>query len=124
LELGDRDVLTAVEVAALVGVKAATLRGRVTRGTIPGHHEAANPLIPRRFAFTANRDGNALSEVADAWLPPARSMLEQRERGVRAIAELGHRPATILAEHGGTPFPVSPLRLVDEAREGRTRQRG
>ncbi len=124
MELGDRDVLTAVGVAALVGVKPVTLRGRVMRGTVPGHHEAANPLILWRSAFTANRDGNAPGEVADAWLPPACPTREQRERGVRAIAELGRRPTTILAEHGGTPFPVSPLRLVDEARAERARQRG
>ena len=124
MELGDRDVLTAVEVAALFGVTPATRRGRVTRGTIPGHHEAANPLILRRSAFAANRNGNAPSEAVDAWLPPACPTLEQRERGVRAIAELGRRPATILAEHGGTPFPVSPFRLPDEAREERTRQLG
>ena len=56
------------------------------------------------------------------WPPRARLTPEERERGLRAVAELRRLHAEIMAEREGRPFPVSATDLLHEAREERTRQ--
>lgn len=49
---------------------------------------------------------------------------EERERGLRVVAELRVLHARMLAERGGRPFSPPNWQLINEARDERTRQLG
>lgn len=110
----------------------------VSESSTNGHWETKPPARRRARRRIVVGRRFALAHQASLFLPietPASQPIingfdrtplseEERERGLRALAELREFHAKLLAERGGRPFSPPSWELINEARDERTRQLG
>jgi excisionase family DNA binding protein len=125
------DFLTIAEAARIIHVAESTIRRWIREGELPAYRIGKRRVAVRREDLAGligpvkSSDESKENDTAEArGLPAVRRLTsEEQQRGMETVERLKQMQQTMLAERGGKPFSPG-WKLINEARDERSRERG
>lgn len=122
---GTEHYLTVTQAAALMSVHPSTIRRWIDRGMLPARRLKSKRIGIRHADLarlpsphTRGQNRRFITDAEVTMIPPLTP--DEKERGLRALAELERMSREILERRGNTPFSSS-TEIIREMREERTR---